>query len=544
MATTGAPIPGAQQIESRIPFEVLRLIPEDSARHYGMVPLSFVDNVLHVGLLDVDNIDARDALGFIANQTGFAYTVEQIKEADFEAVFQGYQGLRGAVGEALSQFGEQVHVELEKAKKDVNDTTSAQEGINDLDRALSGSTASLENLKNAEVIEDAPVTKIVAVIIQHATEGNASDVHIEPTADQIRVRFRVDGILHTSLYLPITVHDAIVARIKILTNMKIDEKRKPQDGRFSARIQGRKVDFRVSTLPSFYGEKVVIRILDRDKGILSLQDLGMTDAHRAMIERILSRPYGLVLVTGPTGSGKTTTLYSILNTLEKEKHNVVSLEDPIEYSIPGVNQSQVRPEIGYTFASGLRSILRQDPDIIMVGEIRDKETAQLAIQAALTGHLVLATLHTNNAIGIIPRLIDMEVDPYLIAPTLALAIAQRLVQKMCPDAKSPIPVEGAVAALIDKEFKDLPPAVREKIIIPKEVYQAKPSPMCANGTKGRIAAYEMYEASKELERTILEKPNEQDIFAVVRKQGMLTMREDALLKAFQGIIPFSEINRL
>src|SRR3989338_4224613 len=269
-------------------------------------------------------------------------------------------------------------------------------------------------LSDMRIIEDAPVTKIVATILHYATEGEASDIHIEHVGDKVRVRFRVDGVLNTSLILPIKVYSAVVARIKILCNMRLDEKRKPQDGRFSAKIEGRKIDFRVSTFPAYFGEKIEMRILYSEKGVNPLDKMGLSERNLKLIRDAIKRPYGLILMSGPTGSGKSTTLYSMLNEVDRESKNVISLEDPVEYNIPGMNQSQVRPEIGYTFANGLRSPLRQDPDIIMVGEIRDKETASLAIQAALTGHLVLSTIHTNNAVGVIPRLIDMGVDPYLI----------------------------------------------------------------------------------------------------------------------------------
>ena len=250
------------------------------------------------------------------------------------------------------------------------------------------------------------------------------------------------------------------------------------------------------------------------------------------------------MITGPTGSGKSTTLYAMLNELDREKHNVVSLEDPVEYSVIGVNQSQIRPEIGYTFANGLRSILRQDPDMIMVGEIRDKETAELAIQAALTGHLVFSTLHTNSAIGVVPRLIDMGIDPYLIAPTLRLAIAQRLVRQLCADSKDPAPVEGGVKAMVDKQFEDLPKEFREKVPIPDEVYHAKSSPLCPGGTRGRIAVFEMFEVDKDMEELILKDPTEPSIYKLARSKGMYTMKEDALLKSFGGLIPFEEVSSL
>lgn len=538
-----------------VPFDALKFISEDSAEHYRFVPISFSDGILEIGLVDPDNIEARDAIGFIATQSGVPYKLFAISEEDFGEVMKGYAGLRSEVGKALSELGEEGKgppsagplggERLEgRAPSEADREKSASELERAIGRKEEGAKAKIEGPGMAGIVEEAPVTKIVAVIIQHATEGNASDVHIEPTAEKLRVRFRVDGVMYTSLFLPPSVHDAVVARIKILTNMKLDEKRKPQDGRFSARIKDRKVDFRVSTFPSFYGEKVVIRILDQDKSVKKISELGMTEHNLALIRRAIERPYGLILITGPTGSGKSTTLYSMLQELDREKSNVVSLEDPVEFSISGINQSQVRPEIGYTFANGLRSILRQDPDIIMVGEIRDAETAQLAIQAALTGHLVFSTLHTNNAIGVVPRLIDMGVDPYLIAPTLVLAIAQRLVSTLCPDSKDPLPVEGAVRLMVEKQFHDVPEEFRRKIQIPREVYQAKPSPTCASGTRGRMAVFEMFEATKEIEEVILKKPVENDIYAAARKQGMLTMREDAMLKAFDGIIPFSEVSRL
>ena len=316
--------------------------------------------------------------------------------------------------------------------------------------------------KDSKIVEEAPVTKIVAVILRHALEGNASDVHIEAVSDRVKIRFRVDGVMYTSIVLPLTIHEAIVSRIKILTDMKIDEKRKPQDGRFEARIKGREIDFRVSTFPSFFGEKVVIRILDREKGVKSLEELGLSADHLKVVREMMEKPYGLILLTGPTGSGKTTTLYAMLKEMDREANNVVSLEDPIEYNIEGMNQSQVRPEIGYDFANGLRSILRQDPDIIMVGEIRDKETAAMAIHAALTGHLVLSTLHTNNAAGVVPRLIDMGVDPYLIAPTLLMVIGQRLVKRLCPDSRKEKLLEGAIKEITQNGLKNLPDEARKK----------------------------------------------------------------------------------
>ncbi len=362
--------------------------------------------------------------------------------------------------------------------------------------------------------------------------------------DNVRVRFRVDGIMNTSLVLPIKVHSALSARIKILSNMRLDEKRKPQDGRFSAKIDGRKIDFRVSTFPTYYGEKIVMRILDQERAVKNFEEMGLSRRNIDFIHKAIAKPYGLILISGPTGSGKTTTLYSMLNLLDREKMNVLSLEDPVEYNIEGVSQSQVRPEIGYTFATGLRTTLRQDPNVIMVGEIRDKETAQLAIQAALTGHLVLSTIHTNNAVGIIPRLVDMGVDPYLIAPTLILGMAQRLAATLCEGGGKDIPIEGSIKAMLDKQFEDLPPQYLSEIHMPATIKEVIPMPDCPTGTRGRMAVFEMFEIDKDLERVILSTPSELEIYKAVRAKGMLTMREDAILKAFAGLIPFEEVNKL
>jgi len=426
--------------------------------------------------------------------------------------------------------------------------TELETDLTDEEKELAKSISADENLSEkinqTNIIEDAPVTKIVATVLRYAIEGNASDVHIEPINDKVRVRFRLDGTLHTSLILPIKVLNAVVARIKILSNMKLDEKRKPQDGRFSARIDGRKIDFRVSTFPVYYGEKVVMRILDQAKGVKKLDELEMSPRNLQMIRDAIKRPYGLILISGPTGSGKSTTLYSMLNEVDKESHNVLSLEDPVEYNIDGVSQSQVRPEIGYTFATGLRTTLRQDPDIIMVGEIRDKETAQLAIQAALTGHLVLSTIHTNDSIGVVPRLIDMGVDPFLIAPTLILSMAQRLVSKICPGSGKSIPVEGSLQAMMDKQFADLPDEYRKEIPVVTDVLENAPTAECPKGTKGRVAVLEMFKMDKELEKVILTNPTAPEIWRVVRAKGMITMREDAIVKMLNKEIPVEEINNL
>ncbi len=510
-----------------VAFETLKFIPEDSASYYHFAPIGVVNEVLEIGITDPENIEARDALQFIATKLGMPFKIFLISGDDLKVILDGYRGLTGEVTNALSEL---------------------EVDINDVDKsALIKETPEKEDTgkkKEAHVVEDAPVAKITAVILRHATEGGASDVHIEHTGENVRVRFRVDGELFTSLILPSDVHNSVVARIKILASLKLDEKRKPQDGRFSARIDRRKIDFRVSTFPAYYGEKVVMRILDSQKGVQKLDSLGLRPEHLALVRDALARPYGIILITGPTGSGKSTTLYSMLNELDKETKNIVSLEDPVEYNMAGVSQSQMRAEIGYTFATGLRTTLRQDPDIIMVGEIRDAETAQLAIQAALTGHLVLSTLHTNTAIGAIPRLVDMGIDPYLIAPTLVLSVAQRLVKKICPGGEKELPNEGALKMMIEKQFHDLPLEFTEKYDISAPLHEAVPTSDCSSGTRGRLPVFEVFAVDKDIEKIILAEPTEVRLAEAARKKGMLSIKEDAILKSIAGLVPFQEVNTL
>src|ERR1035437_7538000 len=434
--------------------EVFKYIPIESVRHYGFVPLDEVEGVLEVGTTDPDNIEAIDALQFISGKIGIPYKIFLITKEDFERVVGAYGNLSGEIGMALSEY------ETVKASDSLkeNSVPSLQQ---EKDLSLG------ENLdivgKGGVLKEDAPVTKIVSTILRYAIEGRSSDIHIEPSPTKTRVRFRMDGSLHTSLELPSKVHEAVVARVKILAKLRLDEKRKPQDGRFSATVDDRRIDFRISTFPTEYGEKVVMRILDQSDATATLDSVGFTESELVQVREMMKVPYGIILIAGPTGSGKSTTLFAMLSELDREKSNVVSLEDPVEYEIPGVSQSQVRPEIDYTFASGLRSILRQDPDIIMVGEIRDKETAALAVQAALTGHLVFSTIHTNNAIGVIPRLIDMGVDPFLIAPTLVAVIGQRLVRKLSDGGGTPFAISDSLKEFLDREFADLPETARAKL---------------------------------------------------------------------------------
>ena len=509
--------------------ESFRYIPIDSARHYGFVPLGIADGALEVGITDPDNIEAFDALQFISGQAGIPYKVFLITKQDFERVLEAYQNLSGEVGKALSEY--ETVAKPPPAAAPGEAAASEDEALN-----LSGPSETLK--------EDAPVTKIVSTILRYAIEGRSSDIHIEPTPRKTRIRFRVDGDLHTSLELPAKMHDAVVARVKILARLRLDEKRKPQDGRFSAMVDKRRIDFRVSTFPTEYGEKVVMRILDQSAATATLESVGFSESQLALIRDMMKVPYGIILIAGPTGSGKSTTLFAMLSELDRETQNVVSLEDPVEYEIPGVAQSQVRPEIDYTFANGLRSVLRQDPDVIMVGEIRDKETAALAVQAALTGHLVFSTIHTNTATGAIPRLVDMGVDSFLLAPTLVAVIGQRLVRKLCDGAGKPFPISDSIKAFLDREFADVPEKYRSALPPFKQFYRASPTKDCPNGTRGRTGVFEILRMNKTLEEAILKDSTEEHIYATARAGGMFTMREDAIVKALAGEIPFEEINTL
>ncbi|MGH7141707.1 MAG: GspE/PulE family protein [Minisyncoccia bacterium] len=504
-------------------FEILRYIPEESARYYGIVPLEVEDGTLSVGVVDPDNLEARDALNFIASKAGLPYKLFIVTYGDFRRLLDQYKGFEGEVGTALT--------ELETEPNKPSGTAAEAKRNADLEA------------KEVEK-EDAPITKIVTNIVKQAAEQGASDIHIEPLADHTRVRFRVDGVLQTNLKLPPNVHVSVVSRVKVLSNMRLDEKRKPQDGRFTARVDGEKIDFRVSTFPTYYGEKVVMRLLGMQASNWRLGTLGFSPRNLALIKAAIRKPYGLILISGPTGSGKSTTLYALLNEIDTEHRNVLSLEDPVEYTIPGVNQSQVHPEIGYTFANGLRTTLRQDPNVIMVGEIRDKETADLAVQAALTGHLVLSTIHTNNAIGIVPRLRDMDVDPYLIPPTLILGMAQRLIKTLCPGSGEKVPVEGSLKEMIDAEFADVPANFRSEIPQIKELYRIKGTPDCPGGTKGRTMVAEAFNMTPALENSILAGKPEDDLFKLVREDGMLTMKEDAIIKCAEGRVPLEEVNTL
>lgn len=516
-------IPLREISPEEVPLKVLELIPEESARYYKMVALARKeDGSLEVGMVYPEDLKAQEALKFLARRDKFTYRLFLITITVFNNLLRQYRTLKREVGRAL----EELETELKEEKMEMQPTKAAE----------------FEKLA-----EEAPVIKMVAVILRHAVEGKASDIHIEPTREKSRVRFRMDGDLHSSIFLPQKVHPAVVARIKILANLKIDETRIPQDGRFSTVLDGKAIDFRVSTFPTTLGEKVALRVLDSSEGLKSFEDLGLDGRNFESVKTAIDKPYGLILVTGPTGSGKTTTLYAILNLLNKEGVNIVTLEDPVEYFMEGVNQSQIKPEIGYTFDQGLRQILRQDPDIIMVGEIRDEETAALSIHAALTGHIVLSTLHTNNALGVIPRLIDMGVKPFLISPALSVALAQRLVSKLCPFCREKAKPSKEVQDIILKEVEGLPLVTKKTLKVPSPlmVYQSKGCKKCNfKGFSGRIGVFEALAMTDELAQLILRTPDEQKISQEAFRQGMLTMKQDGILKVLDGVTTVAEILRV
>jgi len=506
--------------EFRITQSVLEYIPDNSAAHYKMMPLLVENEVLMVGVNNPDDLKMREALNFISTKHNIPYHMVFMLSPEIDQVLKQYENLEGDVGNALQGLETELDAEI----------AASIEGTTKQDR---------EAMEHIE--EDAPVTKIVATILRYAVDGSASDIHIEPTPTKVGVRFRVDGTLATSLELPKNVHMAVVARVKILSAMRLDERRKPQDGRFSATFDDRKIDFRVSVLPTNHGEKVVMRILDTGKGVLTLADSGISDYNLDIIKRIVKEPYGIILISGPTGSGKSTTLRGMIGEVDTLTENVMSLEDPIEYNLDGVSQSQVRPEIGYTFATGLRAALRQDPDIIMVGEIRDKETAQLAIQAALTGHLVLSTIHTNNAIGVIPRLIDMGVDPYLIAPTLKMAIAQRLAKTLCPGTGREEVLNVTTKQRLQAIKETLPSTYHDRVPVSGTVLHPEPSPGCSTGYRGRTAVTEVLEITEEIQELILRNASEEEIYVEARKGGFMPLKEDAMIKAVKHELPYEEM---
>lgn len=505
-----------------VPLKILELIPYDSAKYYKMIPLDQKDSLLEIGMVYPEDLKAQEAIKFLSRQQKFDYKVFLITFSTLENLSKQYKSLKKEVKKALEEL------EVELKTEDVGKVITRK---GEFER----------------MAEEAPVTKMVAVILRHAVEGKASDIHIEPTRQDLRIRFRLDGVLHASLFLPLKIHPAVVARIKILSNLKIDETRLPQDGRFSINVGEKNIDFRVSTFPTVLGEKVVLRVLDPTESVKSFESLGLERRNFEIVKRAIEKPYGMILSTGPTGSGKTTTLYAILHILNQEGVNIITLEDPIEYFVEGVNQSQIRPEIGYTFANGLRHILRQDPDVIMVGEIRDEETAALAAHASLTGHIVLSTLHTNNALGVIPRLIDLKVAPFLLPPSLSVCIAQRLVRVLCKECRKAVLPNNKIKEMIFREMENLPPLVKKEVgLLPKsfKIYEPVGCKKCrSEGYSGRVGLFEILEMTPQLAEIILKDPTEIRIKEEAFRQGVTTMKQDGILKVLEGVTSVAEILR-
>jgi type IV pilus assembly protein PilB len=518
-------IPLLEEAPVSVPEEILTIIPSETASHYNFIAFGQEKKIIKIGMVHPQDIRAKEALKFLARRWKLEYEIFLITPSVFSAILGNYQTAEKEVKQALGAL----ETELEKSKS-----------LNLETKSFSGEIE--------RVFEQAPIIKMVAVILREAIEGGASDIHLEPTIDHSKVRFRVDGTLHDSLFLPLKVHSAIIARIKILSKLKIDETRVPQDGRFSAHLKGRRIDFRVSTLPTTLGEKIAIRALDPQKACQDLEKLGLLSGQEALLKEAVRLPFGTILATGPTGCGKTTTLYSLLRILNTKKVNIVTLEDPVEYFISGVNQSQIRPEIDYTFSRGLRQIVRQDPDIIMVGEIRDEETAMLTTHAALTGHLVLSTIHTNNALGVIPRLVDMGVSNFLISPTLRYAIAQRLVRTLCPHCRKKIRVSGNKKKIILETIDSIPEDIRKTIKIPDPLYiwESSGCSKCNSiGYSGRIGIYEILKMTDRLQEILVSTIiNEGKIKEEAQQQGMVTMRQAGIIKVIQGITSLEEVLRV
>ncbi len=511
---------------------LLPMISLEQSKQYHAVPLVLADQVLSVGIVDPDFANALSALQFIFSQKLTVYKLFIISEAQYTE----YVKLTNTVEKKDDVSTLKPNTDVKKKEEGAKKEGGTDGDITDL-------TPYDGDLKKEDLLKQ-PVPEIFNQVLKFALTHNASDIHVEHLGPQVRIRCRMDGSLETVLTMPASFHAVLVARIKILCSIKLDEKRKPQDGRFSSRLNEYKVDYRVSTFPGYYGEKVVLRILDSHKGIRPLDTVGLSKQHWSQIQEAINMPYGIILISGPTGSGKTTTLYSMLGQVDRDHRNVVSLEDPIEYNISGISQSQVFPEIGYTFASGLRSILRQDPDVILVGEIRDAETAGLAIQAALTGHLVFSTIHTNSAIGVVTRLLDMGIEPYLIAPVLRAAVGQRLVRGIAPDCVKEMAMTPALTAMMDHQFKDLPDDFKKILPLTKSFNEAEGNGEYPTGLKGRIPVFEILTIDKDLEEAIIQQKREADLIQIARSHGMMTLREDAIIKCIEGKVPFEEINTL
>jgi len=517
-------IPFVNLKEHRIPAEVLALIPEPIARTHNIIAYKQEGDSLEVAMLDVEDLASIDS---VRKKTGLKILSRLTDTESIKRTLLQYQKSLKA------EFGDIISTEAGKIRLVADDN-----------KDLTG-----EDLK--KMAEDLPIVRIVDTFLRHAIVQGASDIHIEPMETEVLVRYRIDGILHDAMTLPKAAAAGIVARIKVLSNLKLDEKRLPQDGRFKMETDADRVSFRVSVIPTFFGEKTVMRLLRETGEGFTLEVLGLHGENMEHVHHALKQTSGIVLVSGPTGSGKTTTLYTMLDILNRPDVNISTVEDPIEYQMKRITQTQVNPQIGFTFANGLRSLVRQDPDIIMVGEIRDSETASLAINAALTGHLVISTIHTNSAAAAIPRLIDMGVEPFLLVSTIRVVIGQRLVRKLC-EQKEPYTMDAATRSKIasEEEFNAVFKVLQDEKLVKEGTrlddlpfYRPTPSAECADGYKGRIGIYEVLTVSSAIRETILHASTSNAIEEQAKKEGMLTMFEDGLYKAACGVTSLEEVMR-
>ena len=527
-------VPYVNLTKAKINPSILALLPEDIAERYMSVPLGEMQNRLVVAMLDADNVQAVD---FLSNKIGRPLKVYAASEEGVRNVLQQY-------------------------KKDLsNDVMGALDGPvkqEENEEVVDSSQLKTKNIKT--IVQDSPISKALSAILEFAAKNRASDIHIEPLEKELKIRARIDGVLREIMKLPKSTEPPLVSRIKILSNLKIDEHRIPQDGQFSIKTGGKDIDLRIAISPVVWGEQVVIRLLDKTGTDLHLEDMGYHGRALRTIREGLKQTSGMILTSGPTGSGKSTSLYALIQEIKNDAINIVTLEDPVEYKMEGINQIQVNSEVGLTFSSGLRSILRQDPNVIMVGEIRDKETATLAVQAALTGHLVFSTLHTNSAAGILPRLLDMGIEPFLIASTVRTIIGQRLVRRIS-DSKDPYLSDKLESEAVKTAIGDLLPeneSVKAEVAadlgyenLPLKgdsaytLYKGKDSPETPGGYKGRMGLYEVFEVTESIQDLILKRSTSTEIQkAAEAEQGMVTMRQDGVLKALAGYTTLAEVNRV
>lgn len=529
-------LPYVNLSDKQIDQKVLSLIPKDLAQRYMAVPIGEMQNRLAVAMLDADNIQAVD---FLSTKIGRPIKVYAASE----------EGIRNVLAQFRGDVSRDVVSALDKHADSQEDPSQSQKKSTtiDVDKSISAS------------VKDSPISKALSTILDYAAKNGASDIHIEPLEDQLKIRARIDGVLREIMQLPKSTEAPLVSRIKILSNLKIDEHRIPQDGQFSITSSGNEIDLRIAISPVVWGEQVVIRLLDKSGTSLKLEEMGYHGRALRTIRRGLQQTNGMILTSGPTGSGKSTSLYALIQEIMSDEINIVTLEDPVEYKMPGINQIQVNAEVGLTFASGLRSILRQDPDVVMVGEIRDRETATLAIQAALTGHLVFSTLHTNSAAGVLPRLLDMGIEPFLIASTVHTVIGQRLVRRLVPggeiyqtDQVETDAIKASISTLLpgsqevmeqvahDLGYSSLPLSNQNAYTLAK----GKASGANPDGLKGRLGLYEVFEVTEQIQELILKQATSAEIQRLAQQQGMVTMRQDGYLKALAGMTSIAEVNRV